>query len=237
MNVAIIFAGGTGQRMNTKDKPKQFLEMHGKPIVVYTIEKFQNNTSIDAIIVVMLSGWLERCRDLVEYYHLDKVAAIVEGGKNGQESIYNGLQKAAELFPGDSVVLIHDGVRPLVSEKTIDDVITCVHNHGTAITVTPAIETITIKDETDEIKEIIDRSKVQLARAPQGFVLKDLFDAHCKAKKAGKDDFIDSASLMRFYGYKLYSVEGSSENIKITTMSDFYIFRALLDAEENAQLM
>ena len=110
-NIAIIFAGGTGQRMNSKARPKQFLELHGKPILIYTLEQFQRHPEIDGIILISLSAWVDRCKELAEYYRLSKVAAIVPGGKTGQESIWHGLCKAKELYELGSIVLIHDGVR------------------------------------------------------------------------------------------------------------------------------
>lgn len=236
MNIAIIFAGGTGQRMNTRTVPKQFLELHGKPIIVYTIEQFQRHPLIDGIVVVMLESWIGNFRNLANQYCFDKVAAIVPGGDSGQISIYNGIKRASELFAPDSTVLIHDGVRPLVDEKTITSAIKCVKEYGSAITVSPAIETITLEDSTGKIGQIIERSKCKLAKAPQCFILGDILSAHEKAISEGKNDFIDSASLMRYYGYDLYTVEGFVENIKITTPSDFYIFRAIIDARENSQI-
>lgn len=144
MNIAVIFAGGAGRRMNTTSLPKQFLELHGKPILVYTVEQFQRHEMIDGIIIVMLKEWIEYCQKLVERYRLDKVAAVVQGGETGQESIFHGLDKAHELYSPDDIVLIHDGVRPLVDHDTITRNIECVKAHGTAITVAPAIETIAI---------------------------------------------------------------------------------------------
>ena len=114
MNVAVIFAGGTGQRMNTKTKPKQFLELHGKPILIYTLELFQHAPSIDGIILVMLDSWIPYSEKLIDRFRITKVKSIVEGGNTGQDSIFRGIAKAHELFSEDSVVLIHDGVRPLV---------------------------------------------------------------------------------------------------------------------------
>ena len=235
MNLAVIFAGGTGQRMNTKTKPKQFLELHGKPILVYTIEEFNNHPEIEGIILVVLESWVSYCRELVDRFHLDKVKAVIAGGKSALESQKNGLQKAQELFESDSIVLIHDGVRPLIDEETISKNIECVKAHGSAITVTPAIETITIKKETGEIGQIIERSKVELARAPQSFYLKDILSAHQRRLEDGLD-FVDSASMMQYYGHAIYTVQGSPENIKITTPNDFYTFRALVDARENSQI-
>lgn len=151
--------------MNTSGKPKQFLELHGKPILVYTIEQFQQHKLIDGIIVVMLESWIGYCEEIIERYHLTKVVSVVQGGNNGQESIFRGLQKAYELYPPDSIVLIHDGVRPLIDQKTISEDITCVEKHGTAITVAPAIETIALKSETGAVGDIFDRSRCQLAKA------------------------------------------------------------------------
>lgn len=233
--IAIIFAGGTGQRMNTKTRPKQFLELHGKPILVYTIEEFEKHELINGIILVVLNDWIEYCRRLIEKYQLSKVEAIIPGGKTAQESSYLGLKKAEELYGGDAVVLIHDGVRPLIDGETITKDIMCVYEHGAAITVSPAIETITIKGVGGCVGQIIERSKCEMARAPQCFILKEILEAHNKANIDGKA-FIDSASLMQHYGHDLYTIEGPSENIKITTPSDFYIFRAIVDARENSQI-
>ena len=236
MNIAVIFAGGTGQRMNTKTLPKQFLELHGKPILVYTLEHFEKHRQIDGIVLVCVQDWLDYCEELLQKYHIKKVKAVVPGGQSGQESIRNGLNKAAELFPQDSVVLIHDGVRPLIDEETISKDIASVQQHGSAITVSPAIETIALRSDTGEVGEIIERSRCQMAKAPQCFYLKDILSAHKKAQQENRNDFIDSASLMRHYGHSLFTVEGPTENIKITTPSDFYLFRALLDARENSQI-
>lgn len=236
MNVAVIFAGGTGQRMNTRTLPKQFLELHGKPIIIYTLEHFQRHRQIDGIVLVCVEGWIDYCQELVEKYRITKVKAIVPGGKTGQNSIWNGLQKAVELFPQDSIVLIHDGVRPLINEETITKDIECVRKNGSAITVSPAIETIALRQDDGEVGTIIDRSHCQLAKAPQCFYLNEIVAAHKKAQSENRSDFIDSASLMRYYGHSLFTVEGPVENIKITTPSDFYLFRALLDARENSQI-
>lgn len=236
MNIAIIFAGGTGQRMNTRTVPKQFLELHGKPIIVYTIEQFQRHPMIDGIVVVMLESRIGHFNDLARRYGLDKVAAVVPGGDSGQASIYNGLKKASELFSADSTILIHDGVRPLIDEKTITSAIECVKKYGSAITVSPAIETITLEDGAGKVGQIIERSKCKLAKAPQCFVLGDILAAHERAIAEGKSDFIDSASLMQYYSHDLYTIEGSPENIKITTPYDFYIFRAIVDAKESSQI-
>lgn len=238
MNIAVIFAGGTGKRMNTKSKPKQFLEMHGKPVLIYTLENFQNHPLIDHIILVCLETWIDYAAGLMKKFGITKVAKIVPGGKTGQESIYHGIATAEKLYGDDNVVLIHDGVRPLINEETITNCIRTVKQYGNAITVSPAIETIFLKNEgNDFVGQIFNRSRCEMAKAPQCFVLGDIYKAHLRAIEEGNCDFIDSASLMQHYGMKLYTVDGPSENIKITTPSDFYIFRAIMDAKENLQIL
>ena len=133
--------------------------------------------------------------------------------------------------------MIHDGVRPLINEKTIEDNILSVKKYGNAVTTVPAIETIIkVKKEEHRIKDILNRSECYMARAPQSFYLKDILSSHKKAIEEKKDDFIDSASMMAYYGYKLNIVDGPIENIKITTPSDYYIFKAMQDMKENMNI-
>lgn len=236
MNIAIIFAGGTGQRMNTKTRPKQFLELYGKPIIIYTLEQFQEHEEIDGIIVVCVEEWIGYCESLIEKFGITKVKAVTPGGKTGMLSRFNGVKKAAELFPEDTICLMHDGVRPLIDHDTISKNIESVKKSGTAVTVSPAIETIAVIENDNKVGSIIDRKKCQMAKAPQSFRLNDLVKAHQKAVDDGMLDCIDTAYLMQLNGYDLYTVEGSPENIKITTPTDFYLFRALVDVRENSQI-
>lgn len=235
-NVAVVFAGGTGQRMNTKTKPKQFLELHGKPILIYTLEHFQQCKEIDGIILVMLESWIPYTEELLDRYRITKVKAVIPGGDSGQASIFNGIAKASQLYPEDSVVLIHDGVRPLIDTETIENCITCAQQNGNAITVSPAIETVALLNEDDSVGKILPRTRCQMAKAPQCFKLREILGAHSRSQKEGLQDFIDSASLMQYYGAKLFTVIGPPENIKITTPGDFYVFRAIVDARENSQI-
>lgn len=236
MNIAVVFAGGTGQRMNTKTLPKQFLELHGKPIIIYTLEKFEQSPDVDSIIVVCHPDWILYFKSLLERFRISKIAAIVDGGKNGQESIYNGIKKASDLYDMNSIVLIHDGVRPLIDIETINKDIITTKEYGSAITVSKANETITLSEDQNAIDNIIAREYCWIAKAPQCFILGQLLEAHEKAISEGLFNFIDSASLMKYYGYSLHMVIGRPDNIKITTPSDFYIFRAILDAQENSQI-
>ena len=238
MNTALIFAGGAGRRMHSAGKPKQFLELHGKPIIIHTLEHFDRHPEIDAIAVVCIAGWVDYLKELLVRFHIKKVRWIVPGGETSQESTRAGLGiLEANCDPSNTIVLIHDGVRPLITEKLISDNIAAVKEYGNAITAAPAIETIITVDENEDVTELIDRQSCRLARAPQSFYLSDIIAMHQKAMADNYDKMIDSASLMIHYGVKLHLVEGPAENIKITTPSDFYIFKAIQEARENMQIL
>lgn len=223
--------------MHSADKPKQFLCVHGKEIIVHTIEIFQNHDQIDGIICVCVEGWIDFMEELKYRYRLDKVRKIVPGGETGQLSIYNGLKAAAATFGlNDNIVLIHDGVRPLISAETISANIESVKTHGSAITTVPAQETIISVDDDEAVSEIIDRSHARLARAPQSFYLKDILACDEEAIAQGLTNMTDSCTLMKHFGKELNCIPGEKNNIKITTPEDFYTFRALSDAKENRQL-
>jgi 2-C-methyl-D-erythritol 4-phosphate cytidylyltransferase len=237
MNIALIFAGGSGMRMNNAAKPKQFLQLYGKEIIIHTLEHFEKHPAIDVIVVVCIESWMPFFKSLLAKYSIGKVKWIVPGGIDGQESIYNGLSCCIQAnVPEDSVVLIHDGVRPLITRELISQCIQLVVSCGSAITVTPEIETVVSLDDKEEVVSIMDRSKCFHAKAPQCFRLADIWQVHQRAKQDGVVNSIDSASLMRNYGYTLHTVQGSPDNIKITTPSDFYIFRALYETRENSQI-
>lgn len=237
MNIAVIFAGGSGKRMHTKDKPKQFLLVNGKPIIVHTIEKFQYHEEIDGIIVSCIKSGIPYMEEMKYRYRLDKIGKIVAGGSTGQMSIYNGLRAAAEVYGiGGNIALIHDGVRPLINNQLISDNIASVKEHGSAITVTKAKETVILVDDDGHVCDVPSREHSRNAQAPQSFWLKDILEAEEKAISNGITNAIDSCTLMRQYGKELSVVIGPYENIKITTPEDFYTFRALYDAKENQQL-
>lgn len=234
-NIAVIFAGGVGKRMNNNAVPKQFLTLHGKPIIIHTIEKFENCPEIDGIVVVCFEPWINRLEEMLRLAGIEKVVAIVPHGTTGQDSIFNGLQKVNELY-NDAIVLIHDGVRPLIDNTLIIENINSVKKYGSAISCSKVIETVILRDN-DEIDEVVDRERSWQAKAPQSFYFHDLYKCHLDARQKGKLDYIDSATLMRDYGFKLQIVECSRDNIKITTPTDYYIFRAIFEKEENEQLL
>lgn len=240
MNLAVIFAGGTGARMHTKSRPKQFLELNGKPILIYTIELFDNHPQIDGIIVVCIESWIPFLNKMLRKFEISKVVKVIPGGKTGQESIYKGLCAAEEYSDihksHDSIVLIHDGVRPLITEETITDNIAKVKECGSCITCVPAIETVIIKKDDRNVVDIPKRSECRLARAPQSFYLKNIINAHRRSQAEGKNDFIDSCSMMSYYGTELEFIEGPMENIKITTPTDYFVFRSMVEVHENQQI-
>lgn len=239
MNLGVIFAGGSGSRMHTKTKPKQFLELNGKPIIIYTIELFDNHPEIDGVVVVCLESWIGFLEKMLRKFEINKVVAVVPGGANGQESIYQGLcvaeKYAISKDDKDCVVLIHDGVRPLITEETISLNISTVREKGSCITIVPATETVIIQNEDGTI-DIPVRANTRMARAPQSFYLRDIITAHRRSIDENHKTFIDSCSMMNYYGHNLTTIEGPMENIKITTPSDFFIFRAMVKVRENQQI-
>ena len=177
MNIAMIFAGGSGVRMGA-GIPKQFLEINGKPILVYTVQTFQYHNMIDKIYISTLKDYIPYVEELVQEYRLDKVAAVIAGGDTAQDSIYNCLKKGESENPGDSIVLLHDGVRPLITYEVITGNIESVKAHNTAITCTPCYETILISRDTKHVDSVPYRKETFAAQAPQSFYLSDIISAH-----------------------------------------------------------
>ena len=234
----IILAGGSGERfwpLSTPERPKQFLELRGKPIIIYTLELFDTHPDIDGIVVVCIECWIPFLKKQLKKFEITKVVEIVPGGETGQDSIYYGLISACKHYAGDSCVLIHDGVRPLITQQTITDNLKMVKDKGNCITCVPATETFVVK-QSDGSLSIPSRADSLIARAPQSFILSDILSAHERARQEGKHDFIDSCTMMSYYGYQMNTIIGPMENIKITTPTDFFIFRAMVEVHENQQI-
>ena len=237
MNIAVIFAGGVGKRMKSKDLPKQFLRLHGKEIIIYTLELFDSHPLIDAIVVSCVEGWEDYLWNLIRKHNLTKVINIVRGGETGQLSIYNGLCEAEKISKSDNdIVLIHDGVRPLINEKTITDNINSVLENGSCITTSRMTETLLIVEDNNKIIDVPSRANSRIAKAPQSFKIGEILNAHRQALDIGITNFIDSCTMMSYFGASLYLVDGPDENIKVTTPEDFYTMRALLDFREDKQI-
>ena len=235
MNVAVLFAGGIGSRMNAGSVPKQFLEIHGKPIIVHTLEVFESHPDIDAIAISILPQGRVELEKLVRRFEISKVRWIVDGGATGQSSRHRALQAVAQDSPPETVVLIHDGVRPLVDHHLISENIRVAGERGNAITCTKINETIVIS-ESDEIGEVIPREHLYAARAPQTFHLGEILDLYDRTVAAGEHDTIDSCTVMRRAGKPLYRVDGPSTNIKVTTGDDLHVARAFFSVIEDREL-
>lgn len=233
MNIGVVFAGGAGTRLGMVGRPKQFIEVNGKPIIIHTLEHFEACEEVDTVVVVCLINWIDYLWKLVEDYKLKKVSVVVPGGATGQESIYQGLL-AAEKISGDEdpIVLIHDGVRPLINAQLLQDNIHTVKQYGSAITCGKMTETA-VRVDGDCVIEAYQRLQIQCAKAPQSFWLHEILEAHEDARCRGKNDYIDSCSLMMHYKDTLHCIECGADNIKITQFEDIYLMQAILRARED----
>ncbi|MFV0452133.1 MAG: 2-C-methyl-D-erythritol 4-phosphate cytidylyltransferase [Propioniciclava sp.] len=233
-NIAIVFAGGVGSRMASSSRPKQFLELYGKPVIIHTLDIFQRHPEIDSIAIAILAEYHEYLDRLVKRYELDKVRWVVDGGETGQASRHNALKAVAADSAPDDIVLIHDGVRPLIDTELVSRNLHAVREHGSAITCTKMTETVVIEDGSG-IGGVIPRDPLWTAQAPQSFRLGDVLGAYERAVAEGESDSIDSCTLMHSFGYPLHRVEGPRTNIKITTASDYYICRTFMTLIEDRE--
>lgn len=239
MNIAIIFAGGVGQRLNNGENstPKQFLKINDKPIIIRTLELFQTHKDIDKIYISIHPDYYEYMQELVKYYYITKTSGIVNGGKTGQESIYNALKLAQKENPQDSIVLIHDGVRPNITEEVITKNIECTKKNGNAITCTSCFETILISDNGINPEHVPYRKDTYTAQAPQTFHLGEVIEAHEITRKTNPKytDIVDTCTLYKTLNKKTFMLKGNRGNIKITTIEDLYILRALIRYKEDLE--
>lgn len=230
MNIALLTAAGTGTRTH-QDIPKQFLHVNNKPIIVYTLEAFQKHPNIDEICVVILKGWEEILKAYAKQFNITKLKYIVNGGETGQESIYNGLMAIYKDATEEDVVLIHDGNRPMVSQELITDSLVKYKQYGSAVAVIPCTEVVFVSKEGIESIHSIPREELWRTQTPHTYKLIELIDAHIEAKKRGINNMAASCSLMEALGKKIYFSKGSEKNLKITTVEDIEIFKALLAAK------
>lgn len=217
--------------MKTDGTPKQFLEIDNIPIIIHTLNVFENAKNIDAIIIACIPTYIEYLNELINKYQIKKARAVVEGGKTGQESIINALNQAKKISTSEKdIVLIHDGVRPIIDEILIDKNIESVNKYGTAISCLKQRETTIISISHDKVEKITKRQDTYVARAPQSFYLKDILKAQEKAINKKDIDCIDSCTVMMKYGkYKKPKiVECNNDNIKVTSPEDYYMVEALL---------
>ena len=227
MNIALIIAGGNGNRMG-QDIPKQFLHIDSKPIIVFTMEQFQKHPDINAIAVVCLEGWETVLQSYANQFEITKLKWIFPGGDTGQASIRNGVFGLKDHCSNEDIILVHDAVRPMISQEIISgNIATCV-KYGSAITVIRTAEAILESEDHFTSTVSIPRDKLLRTQTPQTFRLKELLSAHETALKQGINNSVSSCTLMVEIGKKLYMTPGSEKNIKLTTVDDIEIFKALL---------
>lgn len=229
MNIALITAGGIGTRMHN-DIPKQFINVEDKPLIIYTLEKFESHPSIDSICVVCLDGWHEILKAYAKEFHISKLHWIVNSGKSGQESIFNGLSILQKECAKDDLVLIHDGNRAMVSHDIISDSLSTCCEKGSAVAAIPCTEAIFRCGNTENTysNECIPRESVVRTQTPHVYPLGKLIWAHEQAKQKGITNTAATCALMQELGETIYFSSGSEKNLKITTHDDLQIFKALL---------
>lgn len=237
MNYAIILAAGVGQRMRNGGLPKQFLKLMGKPIVVYTLEKFEQSEEIDKIVIVCHGSYVDHMQMLTDAYRISKADKIIVGGSNRQISIQKGLE-AVKLLGGqaDDIVVIHDGVRPLVNESTIRENVRIAKQYGCAVTVHPVMESVVItQTEEAEMADFKKRADTYSMTAPQSFRLGKVVEAYEQIVNPEENDIplLDAAMVYAKAGGEVHLVKEQGSNIKITTPEDFYFLKAILELEEN----
>lgn len=232
MVIALLTAAGSGTRMKL-DIPKQFLHVENKPLIIHTLEKFQQHPSIDKIIVVTIPSWMDVLRSYAKQFGITKLEWVVPGGATGQESIHNGLMKLKEECSPDDVVMIHDGNRCMVSQEIISNSIATFREHGGAITAIPCVEAVFRSQDGKSSDISIPREQLFRTQTPHTYTLEKLLWAHDEAEKRGIEATAATCTLMNELGETIYFSEGSEENLKITTMDDLHIMEALLQAKRN----
>jgi 2-C-methyl-D-erythritol 4-phosphate cytidylyltransferase len=231
-NIGLLIAGGSGNRMH-QNIPKQFLTVNEKPVIVYTLEAFQNHPEIDAIAVVCIEGWETVLRAYALQFNITKLLYIVSGGKNGQDSIRNGVYELEKHFNEDDIVLIHDAIRPMVSAEIISDCIVKTKQFGNAISVIPCAEAMLQTDDGMVSSGSYPRDNLKRTQTPQGFYLGKICDLHRRALQRGITNSTASCTLMIEMGEQVHFSAGSEKNIKLTTVEDIDIFKALLAAKRS----
>lgn len=236
MNIALIIAGGTGARMK-QDVPKQFLNVNDRPVIVYTLEAFQKHSDIDAIAVVCIDGWETILSAYARQFGITKLKHIIPGGDCGQASIRNGVYELEKYYQAEDIVLIHDAIRPMVSQEIISDAIVKAKMYGSAIAAVPCAEAMLVVDEQQSevitSKETFPRDNLKRTQTPQAFSIGKICDVHRRAVQAGILNSVASCTLMIEMGETVYFSAGSEKNIKLTTTDDIDVFKALLQAKRS----
>ena len=230
--IALLTAGGTATRMH-QDIPKQFLCVENKPIIVYTLEAFQQHPNVDEICVAILDGWTQILWAYAKQFNITKLKYVVLGGATGQESIFNGLSAIHADHANDDIVIVHDGNRPMVSQDIITDCLVKQKKNGSAVAAIPCTEVVFISENKIDSVKTIPRDNLLRTQTPHVYTLGDLWDAHMQAKEKGITNLAASCELMSRLGKPTFFSKGSEKNLKITTVEDIDLFEAYLKADRN----
>lgn len=232
MNVAVIIAGGSGHRMG-QDIPKQFIHIYDKPVLIYTLENFQRHPQVDVVEVVCIDGWHDVLWAYAKQFGIDKLKWVVSGGSTGQESIRNGVYNLEGKCADDDVVIIHDGIRPLVDEQVLSDVISKCKKYGNAVSSMPYNEQIFVIDDEQSTTKFIPRETLRRVVTPQAYQFGKLDSAYHKAyeEEIGIYGSSYTNTMMVELGERLYFAAGSDKNIKLTTKDDLELFKGYLDRD------
>ena len=228
MNIALVLAAGSGTRMNN-EQPKQFIVVKDKPLFIYSVEAFQKNKDIDAIVIATGAEYIDYVQNKCEQLLMSKVKSVIAGGDTRQESVYNGLKEIEKVINSrKDLVLIHDSARPLVSQRIIDENISIAKQYGAADTVIPVSDTIVKSEDKETLSEILNRSELYQTQTPQTFEFDVIKNAHEKAIKEKVPNVTDDCKLAMLFGAKVYFVRGDKFNFKVTTPEDLELFKALV---------
>lgn len=232
-NIALIIAGGVGNRMG-QDIPKQFINVYDKPVIVYTLECFQNHPEVDGIVVVCLDGWHDILKAYAKQFNITKLVSVVSGGETGFQSIINGTKEVQRLYPGeDNIVIIHDAIRPNLSGDIISNNIAVCREKGNAVTCVPCQEAMLYSEDQNSSSKTIDRNCLLRTQTPQSFNINELRDIQELALKNNITNTVATCTLMIEMGKTVYKSPGSEKNVKLTTPDDIEIFKALLNAKKD----
>lgn len=223
--IALILAGGVGTRSGEKI-PKQFVEINRKPLIVYTLEKFQESNSVDGIVVTCVEDWIPRLEEYVREFNISKVLKVVKGGKNGLDSVKNGLN-ALSMCSDEDLVLIHDAVRPFVDVSSIEENIRVASQYGLALTAVDLLETLVYSEDGIVGEKVVDRDKLKRILTPQTFNYKLLKELYADDSKLNPLKYPSTFSLYMSTGAKVYCSKGSEKNIKITYPEDIQYFKKM----------
>ncbi len=230
-NYVILLAGGIGKRMGA-DIPKQFMEVNEKPIIAYTIERFQNNNQIEKIVVVCVKEWIDHLKDIIKKYSLSKVEWIIEGGSTGHDSIRNGVFFLRDKIDPDDYIIVHDAVRPILPQRAIDEVIRVAHEKGNASSSIVCHPPIVYTEDFESGITDVDREHVMLTASPQVFRYSLALKCYERAEQEDKHDFTFTSTLLIHCGERVYFAKGTTCNIKVTKKEDLALFKALLTIPE-----